>query len=110
MSFKVVAPLVLARDSEGKVHHHYAGSVIAWLPDDQRAHFLELGLVVDVGGPIADELSAGDGKPDANATNKELIAWLVAYAVKEDGSDYTEAELGPPLKKADLRALVDSVE
>lgn len=45
MSYVVDAPLVLARDQEGKVHHCYKGAVIPWLPADLAAHLLELGMV-----------------------------------------------------------------
>jgi len=111
MSYQVTTPLVLARDKEGKVHERYQGAVIDWLDDDQKRHFLESGLVEEVGNTPADddEPPAGGEKPAAAATNKVLIAWLVENVAKEDGTDYTEAEL-KPLNKAQLRELVDSVE
>lgn len=108
MSYRVTAPLVIAKDQDGRPYHVYEGGIIQWLSDEQAEHLLGTGLVVEVGASESD--SDDDGKPAADATNKELIAWLVANALKPDGSDYTAEELGPPLKKADLRALVDSVE
>lgn len=114
MSYRVIVPCVLARDKEGKVHERYEGAVIDWLDDDQKRHFLESGLVEEVGAPASDETTAdeppADGeKPPADATNKVLVAWLVANVAKEDGSDYTESEL-KPLNKAALQELIDSVE
>ncbi|MGB3484017.1 MAG: hypothetical protein WBB07_17600 [Mycobacterium sp.] len=113
MSYQVVAPLVIAKDQGGRPHHVYEGGVVQWLSDEQASHFLNTGLVVKFGADAADvddEAAAAGGKPAEDATNKELIAWIVANVEKEDGSDYTADELGPPLKKADLRAIVDSVE
>lgn len=101
----MIAPCVIAKDQEGKNHHRYEGDVIAWLSDEQAEHFIVSELVTEI-GTAADDA----GKPDANATNAELIAWIVDNVAKEDGSDYTAEELGSPLKKADLRAIVDSVE
>lgn len=112
MTYRVVAPLVLAQDQEGHTHHFYAGEVIPWLSDGQAAHFLESGLVVDVASPAdtADPLQEpGDGKPAANATKPLLVAWLVSNAVKDDGSDYTDGELGT-LNKAALWELINAVE
>lgn len=114
MSYRVTAPLVLARDKEGKVHERYQDAVIDWLDDDQKRHFLETNLVEEIGAPapveVADDEPVADGeKPPADATNKVLIAWLVANVAKEDGSDYTESEL-KPLNKAALQELIDSVE
>lgn len=109
MSYQVVAPLVLARDKEGKTHHVYQGGVIDWLSDDQAEHFIGTGLVVELDAPDAVDEDEGDGKPPANATNADLVEWIVANVVKDDGSDYTAEEL-QGVKKADLRAIVDSVE
>ncbi len=108
MTYQVVAPLVIAKDQDGRPHHVYAGGIIQWLSLEQKKHFLDTGLVVKI-GDTDDDSDDGD-KPPATATNAELIAWIVANVAKEDGSDYTADELGPPLKKADLRAIVDSVE
>lgn len=127
MSYVVDAPLVLARDQEGRVHHRYQGAVIDWLSDEQAEHFLGLGLVHKVGdepaadpsepdsadagngGDLGSADSADSGKPASDATNKVLVAWLVDNAVKEDGSDYTQSEL-KPLNKAALWELINAIE
>ena len=49
MTYRVTAPLVLAVDKEGRVHHRYHGAVIDWLSADQKEHFLDSGLVEDLG-------------------------------------------------------------
>lgn len=109
MAYVVDAPLVLARDQEGKVHHCYQGAVIPWLPEDLAEHLLGLGMVHVEGNAVADEPAAADGKPDADATKAELITWLVENAVDEDGGDYTESKLHP-LNKAALWDLINAVE
>lgn len=117
MAYRVVAPLVLARDHNGSTHHCYAGAHIEWLPEDQKHLFLELGLVEKIGAepaPVADPpVDAGDsdgsGKPHAAATKAELIAWLVEHAVRPDGSDYTAGSLQPQ-NKDELWALIDAVD
>jgi hypothetical protein len=112
VSFTVTAPLVLARDHEGKVHHCYEGAVINWLSDEQRDHLLGLGFIRANGeaAPTDDDSAGGDGdKPAATANKPVLIAWLVSNAVKEDGSDYTVGEL-TGLNKAQLWELIEAVE
>lgn len=103
MSYLVTAPLVLARDKAGHVHHAYEGAVLDWLPPDQAAHLLAVGLVVDV-----DRRESEDDKPHAAATKAELIAWLVDNAEKPDGGEYTAGALHP-LNKDELRDLIDAV-
>jgi hypothetical protein len=113
MSYRVTSPLVLARDKEGKVHERYEGAVIDWLNDDQKRHFLEAELVVKIGSAAAEPepvVEANDGdKPSADAVKQELIDWLVANAVDEDGNDYTESALKPK-NKDQLWELIDAVE
>lgn len=101
MSYQVVAPLVIAKDHEGRPYHVYEGGVIQWLSDEQAAHFLGTGLVV--------KFDDGSDKPPASAKKEVLVAWLVENAAKEDGSDYTAEELDA-LTKAELSELIDSVE
>lgn len=110
MSYLVTAPLVLARDKEGKVHERYEGAVIDWLSDEQAEHLVGTNLVKEVESTDDQADGPADGeKPAASASNKVLAQWLVDNAVKEDGSDYTDAEL-KPLNKAQLRELIDAVE
>ena len=99
---------MLAVDKEGRVHHRYHGAVIDWLSADQKEHFLDSGLVEDLGSAEERSHPEADGEPHASATKAELIAWLVEHAVKPDGSDYTAGAL-QPLNKDELRALIDAV-
>lgn len=57
--WKVLAPLVIAKDQTGKLHHAYRGSMLAWLSDEQSAHFLRKGLVEAVGDD-APEMPSSD--------------------------------------------------
>lgn len=108
MSYRVTAPLVLARDKSGHVHHAYEGAVLDWLSPEQAEHLLGVGQVVEIGRPGPERDADGD-KPHAAATKAELIAWLVDNAVKPDGGEYTAGAL-QPLNKDELRDLIDAVD
>lgn len=111
MTWKVTAPLVLARTESGQTQHVYAGGVIDWLSDEQKAYFLAEGLVTAVAATATAAASAtgdGDGeRPHAAATKAELVEWLVDNAEHGDGSPYTEAELRPHTKDQ-LWELIDA--
>lgn len=119
MTYVVDAPLVLARDQERRVHHYYAGAVIPWLDEDQRAHFLELGLVHEVIGNASavESDSAGGGdpsdleddRPASSAKKAELVSWLVTNAVDVSGDDYDAAELDK-LTKDRLWELINATD
>lgn len=95
MSYVVTAPLVLARDKVGHVHHVYQGGVIDWLPEDQAKHFVDCGLVEKRGG--SDDSSDSDGAPAKSAAKSEWVEYAVAQ-----GYDRDEVEA---LNKADIQAL-----
>lgn len=67
MSYLVTAPLVIAKDQAGKLHHMYANSVIPWLNSEQREHFLSLGLVEELDTPEFDEPDTEGGSGDDSA-------------------------------------------
>lgn len=96
MSYRVVAPLVIARDKEGKAHHRYADEIIDWLDDDQAAHFVETGLVEQLGG--------SDDDDDVEAGPSTKAEW-VAYA-EELAAELTEAgeEVEAAPAKGDTKA------
>lgn len=48
MAYRVTAPLVVAKDREGRNHHCYAGAIIHWLGPEQRDRWLRLGLVEEI--------------------------------------------------------------
>ena len=98
MSYRVIAPLVLARDKGDQVHHVYQGGIIEWLSDEQAKHLLEAKMVEEIGGTPADDAdpaAAVDNPPPAKAAPK---ADWVDYAVSR-GWDRDEAEA---TSKADL--------
>lgn len=109
MTYRVTAPLVLARDKEGKVHERYESSVIDWLDDDQKRHFLEAKLVEEIGGTPADDPNDSGDKPAKTANKADLVEWIVANVAKDDGADYTAEELDGQTKPQ-LWELIDSVE
>lgn len=59
MSYTVTAPLVLAKDRVGRIHHKYEGETIDWLSDDQRELFLSARLVERVEPAPGDEHVSG---------------------------------------------------
>ncbi|ASR84940.1 hypothetical protein SEA_KSQUARED_7 [Mycobacterium phage Ksquared] len=111
MRYRVVAPLVCARDQGGRTHHRYYGEVIEWLPADQAKHLLELGMVEKLGAAAApepeddaDDLDdEADVEPQPRAEGgaplraAPKVEW-VDYAVSK-GVDRDEAEA---LNKAEL--------
>ena len=103
MSYRVIAPLVLAKDREGKTQHCYQDAVIQWLTDEQAEHFLESGLVVEIlaaaalPDPDSDKESAGDDdvKPPKVATKAVLVDWLLDHGTygRDELEDQTKDEL-----------------
>lgn len=96
MSYQVVAPLVIAKDQAGRLHHVYEGGVIPWLSKEQAEHFLSEGLVVKVADAAA---SANDGyggpeKPKQVAPKADWVDFAVANGLTEDEAEaMTKAEL-----------------
>lgn len=97
MSYTVTAPLVLARDQEGAVHHYYEGAAISWLSDEQREHFQALGLISSGTGP--DEPEGGDEAPTKAAPKGDWVDYAEA-----EGYDRDEVEA---MTKAEIQALFD---
>lgn len=72
--------LVLAKDEAGKIFYHYQrpvnapsirGPIIPWLNDEQREHFLRLGLVEEIteaDAPAAQQPPFADGSDVPDAT------------------------------------------
>lgn len=94
--YAVKAPLVVAKDQTGRNFHFYAGSWIPWLNDEQRAHFLRLGLVEEVraqaqSDAVADDAPATDTgeakKPPKVAAKAAWVEWGVSQ-----GHDRAELE------------------
>ncbi|MGF2944727.1 hypothetical protein [Mycobacterium sp. Lab-001] len=55
-AYKVIAPLVVPKDQQGRLVHAYRGSLLGWLSDEQAAHFLRHNLVERIAEPDAPEL------------------------------------------------------
>ncbi|PIJ36740.1 hypothetical protein BMW24_003495 [Mycobacterium heckeshornense] len=92
--YRVIAPLVVAKDQTGRNHHVYAGGWLPWLSDEQRAHFIAHGLVEELDTPAtAESLGSEQPQPDAlkrpaRVASKE--AW-VEYGVSQN-HDRSELE------------------
>ncbi|MGV7585235.1 hypothetical protein PJN38_24235 [Mycobacterium kansasii] len=101
MSYRVIAPLVLAKDSEGKTHHRYEGEIIQWLSPAQASHFLGLGLVEarnEALTPVGDPVGDGD-KPKQVAPKAAWIEYAVSRAPQDQRLTADEAEA---MTKAEL--------
>jgi cytochrome c oxidase cbb3-type subunit II len=72
--FRVTAPLVVARDLEGRLHHCYRGSLLGWLRDNEASHFLNKGLVERIDGAAVPKLPATE-------TITECVAALTQLGV-----------------------------
>ena len=121
MSYRVVAPLVLARDQEGRTQHRYEGAVITWLPEDQKRLFLDSGFVVEVGQPADDadqgdpiddagvadgDSTSGTERPASVATKDVLIDWLLEHDTLPDGDKHSRSAL-QRLNKDELWDLIE---
>ncbi|WP_136245913.1 hypothetical protein [Mycobacterium intracellulare] len=58
--YRVICPLVIAKDQTGKLHHAYRGSLLAWLNAEQREHFLRLGLIEELDSDDAPTMPSSD--------------------------------------------------
>lgn len=106
MSYQVIAPLVLAKDPEGKTHHRYEGEIIQWLSPEQARHFVDLGLVSEIGhtaalGAVEVSSPTGDDyeKPKQVAPKAAWIEYAVFGAPGGQRLTRDEAEV---LTKAEL--------
>ncbi|GAB5013903.1 hypothetical protein MAHJHV65_09950 [Mycobacterium avium subsp. hominissuis] len=80
MAYRVTAPLVVAKDREGRNHHCYAGAIIHWLGPEQRDRWLRLGLVEEIGdtppaAAAADSPAAGGAGPAKPAKTAPVEKW-----------------------------------
>lgn len=78
MSYKVTAPLVLAKDKQGHTHHRYEGAVIDWLSDEQEKHLLSEGMVEKADGP------SDDGCPAKTAPKADWVDYAVSQGFDQD--------------------------
>jgi hypothetical protein len=94
MSYRVIAPLVVAKDQSGFNRHRYHGAIIPWLSEAQAKHFLSHKLVAKVDepapapAPVVAEHPVGVGGKPAKVASKE--AW-VDFGV-HSGQDRAELE------------------
>jgi cytochrome c oxidase cbb3-type subunit II len=76
-SWFVTAPLLFVRDQRRRLHQAYAGKIVQWLDDEQREHFLRLGLVEQV----ADESAPVQPRPapsEISVVNPEIVDEILA--------------------------------
>jgi hypothetical protein len=63
-SLRVIAPLVLVRGEQGRIHHCYENAVIDVIDADHATYLLEQGMVVAVDGTRQTPVTADRGEPD----------------------------------------------
>lgn len=76
--WRVVAALVVAASVDGRLHHCYGGDTLDGLNDEQREHFLRLGLVEEIHeAPAAPaepvDLDADEDTLDAAAPDSDAV-------------------------------------
>lgn len=96
--YTVTAPLVVARDGAGRLHHSYRGAFIPTLNEVQRAHFLRHGLVREVASPedapAVAPLDALVDKPKRVAPKEEWVNFGVSKGnARADLEGLTKEEL-----------------
>jgi hypothetical protein len=87
MAYLVTAPLVYAKDETGRVHHCYQGAVIPRLNDQQREHFLRLGLVEEIAVQAAPEpqpITEAGRKPLKAAPVEAWVEYAVSQGLSRD--------------------------
>jgi hypothetical protein len=78
MAYAILPPSLTAKDASGTIHQYLRGGggpggcrggVIPWLSDEQRAHYLRLNLVEEIGPdhPLAAEAAALAGQAEIDA-------------------------------------------
>ena len=102
MSYKVLAACVLAKNQQGLIQYVYESGVIQWLSEEQAAHFVEEGLVEEIGGGDPDD-PPSDEKPAKVATKAILVDWL------DEHGQYDRDELEAQTKDQ-LWELIDATE
>jgi cytochrome c oxidase cbb3-type subunit II len=106
---KPTVPLLVVKDETGRLHHHYNqaisgsvsyGSIIPYLNNEQREHFLRLGLVEE----ITDEEAAVQTQP---APREDLVPGVNAELVDDCIADLDRlgvaADSGAPTCRKVLR-------
>jgi hypothetical protein len=74
-TYAVTAPLLIIKDQAGKNHHTYFGGIVHYLNDEQKAHFLRLGLVKELHTIIdAEEFSQLEAPVAALAEKPKKVA------------------------------------
>jgi hypothetical protein len=63
-ALRVIAPLVLVRDEQGRIHHCYENAVIDAIDADHADYLLAQGMVVAVDDTRQPPVAADRGEPD----------------------------------------------
>ena len=103
MGYRVIAPLVVARDQAGMLHHTYEGSYIDWLSDEQAEHFLSLDLVEPAAAPVEDEPSVPDLDEDQVERPKRVALHRVSECAAALDGLCVPTSVGAPTARAALR-------
>lgn len=61
--YRITSPLVIAKGLDGLNRHCYQGDVLGYLNDEQREHFLRLGLVERIGADAQGTITAAADAP-----------------------------------------------
>lgn len=71
--WRVTAPLIIAKGCDARLRHCYQGDVLDWLDDEQRDHFLRMGLVARINAAPQDAIAAAAHAPVPNDAPAEPV-------------------------------------
>jgi cytochrome c oxidase cbb3-type subunit II len=98
--YRVTAALVVAKGADGLLRHCYHGAVLNWLNDEQRAHFLRMGLVEEIAESEAPVVELPRPEP---APADDAIPELVDEAIKRLDEADVPSDAGAPTCRKALR-------
>lgn len=99
MPARVVAPLVLVKDQEGRLGYWYQGQEIPWLSDGDHARLAADGLVTPTATPTpvvepVQVVAAGRPRPPQTAPKAAWVDYAETKGIKKsEAEDLTKQEL-----------------
>jgi hypothetical protein len=101
--YRVTSACVVAKDQTGRLHHFYHGDWIPWLNEEQRRHWLRLGLVEEIVEEIERSAAVVELRP-APATDAVVNPDIVRECIDALDRCGVPREMGRPTARAALRS------
>ncbi|UJL29929.1 hypothetical protein HZU38_05360 [Mycolicibacterium vanbaalenii] len=116
--YVLLASVFYQRQQDGTRKRFRRGETVTGLSENSAHRLLKIRAIApasEVANVASEPVEPVSGvesvtpAPGDDATKPDLIAWVLANLVKDDGSEYSEAELRR-MNKDDLWALINAVE